>query len=107
MLLLSTLLIALPSDDEMKMPHWVNESAICANGLCEKKPMKYERIADVQPGVQWMDAGGYCGSWASQRAFLSIGAWLSQQEVRDHTENCGGHVRQPDLNALALYCRKP
>ena len=28
---------------------------------------------------------------ASQRAFLSIGAWLSQQQVRDATFNCGGH----------------
>jgi len=73
------------------MPSWVSEDLICANGLCEKRPMKYERLADVQPGTQWMDAGGYCGSWASQRAFLSIGAWVSQQQVRDHTEGCGGH----------------
>jgi hypothetical protein len=91
MLFLSALLIASPSEGEMKMPQWVNESIICAKGLCEKKPMKYEKIADVQPGTQWMDAGGYCGSWASQRAFLSIGAWLSQQQVRDATFNCGGH----------------
>ena len=42
----------------MKMPPWVNESIICANGLCEKPKMKYERIADIQPGTQWMDAGG-------------------------------------------------
>lgn len=53
--------------------------------------MKYERILDVQPGYQWGDAGGYCGSWASQRAILAKGAWISQQAVRDHTENCGGH----------------
>ena len=89
--LLSSLLLAMPGDDEMKMPCWVNESVICENGLCDYKPMKYERIANVQPGTQWMDAGGYCGSWASQRAFLSIGAWVSQQQVRDHTVNCGGH----------------
>ena len=92
---LPSLLLAapnMPAMSEMKMPHWVNESVICQTpGLCEKKPMKYERIANVQPGVQWMDAGGYCGSWASQRAFLSIGAWISQQQVRDHTEACGGH----------------
>jgi hypothetical protein len=86
---LLSLLIATPH--EMKMPAWVNESTVCANGLCEKPKMKYERIADVQPGIQWMDAGGYCGSWASQRAILSLGAWISQQVVRDHTENCGGH----------------
>ena len=45
----------------------------------------------MQPGTQWMDAGGYCGSWATQRAVLAHGAWLSQQVVRDHTEGCGGH----------------
>jgi hypothetical protein len=53
--------------------------------------MKYERIAPVQPGWQWMDAGGYCGSWASQRAVLAKGAWISQQQIRDHTSPCGGH----------------
>ena len=36
-------------------------------------------------------AGGYCGSWATQRAVLAQGAWISQQQVRDHTENCGGN----------------
>jgi hypothetical protein len=51
----------------------------------------YELINAVQAGYQWNDAGGYCGSWASQRAFMSIGAWVSQQQVRDHTEACGGH----------------
>ena len=91
MLSILAVLLAVPKDGEMKMPHWVNESIICANGLCDKKPMKYERISDIQPGIQWMDAGGYCGSWASQRAFLSIGAWVSQQQVRDHTHACGGH----------------
>ena len=35
--------------------------------------------------------GGYCGSWASQRALLAKGAWISQQQVRDHTSPCGGH----------------
>ena len=83
--------LRLPSDAELKMPAWVNESVLCQDGLCEKPNMKYEKIADIQPGTQWMDAGGYCGSWASQRAFLSIGAWVSQQAVRDSTVNCGGH----------------
>jgi hypothetical protein len=86
-----TLLTLLVGSAAMKMPHWVNESLICAGGLCEKPDMKYERIADIQPGYQWDDAGGYCGSWASQRAILSKGAWISQQAVRDHTVNCGGH----------------
>ncbi len=53
--------------------------------------MAYERIADIQTGYQWNDAGGYCGSWATQRAVLAKGAWISQQQVRDHTRNCGGH----------------
>ena len=75
----------------MKMPNWVNESVICADGLCTKNDMKYERIAAIQPGFQWDDAGGYCGSWASQRAILAKGAWVSQQQVRDHTSPCGGH----------------
>jgi len=90
-------LIAASSDagmkmaDEMKMPAWVNESVICQNKLCESPNLKYQKIANVQPGIQWMDAGGYCGSWATQRAILSIGAWVSQQAVRDHTKGCGGH----------------
>ena len=79
------------NESVVKMPSWVNESIICAGGLCEKPDMPYERIADIQPGYQWGDAGGYCGSWASQRAILAVGAWISQQAVRDHTENCGGH----------------
>lgn len=93
-----TLLLAPPlvesmpaADDMMKMPGWVNETVLCSNGLCEKPDMQFERISPIQPGIQWMDAGGYCGSWASQRAFLSIGAWVSQQAVRDHTVACGGH----------------
>ena len=62
---------------EMKMPSWVNETNNCAAGLCDKPSKPYERIADVQPGTQWMDAGGYCGSWATQRSVLAKGAWLS------------------------------
>ena len=34
---------------------------------------------------------GYCGSWATQRAALTKGAWISQQQVRDHTSPGGGH----------------
>ena len=36
-------------------------------------------------------AAGYCGSWAIQRAALAKGAWISQQQVRDHTSPGGGH----------------
>ena len=39
----------------------------------------------TQPGYQWGDAGGYCGSFATQRAAMAKGAWISQQQVRDHT----------------------
>lgn len=78
-------------------PPVLSESSLCEGGLCEKLDMKYERFVDIQPGDQWGDAGGYCGSWASQRAFLGIGAWVSQQQVRDRTTHCntvlpnGGH----------------
>jgi len=41
--------------------------------------------------TRWDDAGGYCGSWAIQRATLTKGAWISQQQVRDHTVPGGGH----------------
>ena len=77
----------------MRMPTYLSERDICESGegLCEKKDMKYEYILDVQPGFQWDDAGGYCGSWATQRAVLAKGAWISQQQVRDHTSPCGGH----------------
>ena len=51
-------------------PPLLSASAMCEGGLCEKLDMKYERFVDIQPGDQWGDAGGYCGSWASQRAFL-------------------------------------
>jgi hypothetical protein len=86
-----TLLAMFVGSAAMKMPSHLNETLICAGGRCEKPAMKFERIQDVQPGYQWDDAGGYCGSWASQRAILSKGAWISQQAVRDHTEDCGGH----------------
>jgi hypothetical protein len=75
----------------MPMPYWINETTICSHGHCDKPNMTYERVADIQPGYQWNDAGGYCGAWATQRAVLAKGAWISQQQVRDHTRNCGGH----------------
>ena len=85
-------LLALPSAYAMRMPAGLNESTLCDGGHCDdKSTATYERRAPIQPGYQWDDAGGYCGSWASQRAFLSLGAWVSQQQVRDHTSPCGGH----------------
>ena len=84
------------------MPRLFNESTICETQFCENrddaslamgkvKKYPYERIIASQPGYQWDDAGGYCGSWATQRAVLANGAWISQQQVRDHTSDCGGH----------------
>merc|ERR1711981_426204 len=76
------------------MPMLFNETSICASGDCNRnffKDMKYEKSVASQPGYQWDDAGGYCGSWAIQRATLAKGAWISQQQVRDHTSPGGGH----------------
>jgi hypothetical protein len=53
--------------------------------------IKFELISNAWPGVQWMDAGGYCGSWSIQRATMAKGAWISQQQVRHHTVLGGGH----------------
>jgi hypothetical protein len=38
-----------------------------------------------------MTHGGYCGSWSIQRAAMAKGAWISQQQVRDHTVPGGGN----------------
>lgn len=56
-----------------------------------KPAKKYERILHTQPGYQWMDHGGYCGSWSIQRAAMAKGAWISQQQVRNHTVPGGGN----------------
>jgi len=73
------------------MPMLYNETEICQNGACLERNAAYERIVDIQPGYQWNDAGGYCGSWSIQRATLGKGAYISQQQVRDHTSDGGGH----------------
>eukprot|EP00935_MAST-01C_sp_MAST-1C-sp1_P001351 g1351.t1 len=70
------------------MPLLYNESTICEGGMCEKGNFPYERILPAQPGYQWDDAGGYCGSWAMQRAILTKGAYISEQQVRNHTSQC-------------------
>lgn len=85
------LLALLSGASAMMMPSFVNETAICEGGLCAKSSMKYELIQPSQPGYQWNDAGGYCGSWAIQRATLSKGAYISQQQVRDATSPGGGN----------------
>jgi hypothetical protein len=63
----------------------------CNTKTCLKPDMKYELISKTPPGVQWMDHGGYCGSWSIQRAALARGAWISQGQVRAHTSPAGGN----------------
>eukprot|EP00756_Hemistasia_phaeocysticola_P017241 Hpha_TRINITY_DN15526_c1_g4::TRINITY_DN15526_c1_g4_i2::g.104202::m.104202 len=87
----SALAVAMLAGSTAAMPRFLNESDICKGGLCEDTGLKYQKVIASQPGYQWDDAGGYCGSWASQRAILAKGAWVSQQQVRDHTSPCGGH----------------
>jgi hypothetical protein len=66
-------------------------AVLCDGQVCAKPRKQYERILHDKPGLQWNDAGGYCGSWSIQRAALTKGAWISQQQVRDHTVAGGGH----------------
>lgn len=53
--------------------------------------MKYELLFNTQPGVQWMRYGGYCGAWSIQRSAMAKGAWISEQQVRDHAKPGGGN----------------
>lgn len=75
----------------MRIPSHLTEKTLCEGGLCEKPITKYERILPAQPGFQWNDAGGYCGSWAIQRAMLTKGAYISQGQTRAHTVPGGGN----------------
>lgn len=53
--------------------------------------MQHERILNAVAGVQWMDHGGYCGAWSIQRTTMAKGAYISQQQVRNHTVPGGGN----------------
>lgn len=75
----------------MGMPVGVTEDQICQNGLCAKPNLAYEAVVDGQPGIQWNDAGGYCGSFSIQRSALTRGAYISQEQVRNHTYPGGGN----------------
>ena len=101
MLLTRLLLLPCAALALMKMPRGVNESTLCAAGLCERPALAYEWAADVQPGYQWGDAGGYCGSFATQRAAMAKGAWISQQQVRDHTTHAPGAPASHDNEILS------
>lgn len=63
----------------------------CFAKECKKPTKKYEHILPGQPGVQWMDHGGYCGSWSVQRTAMVKGAWISQAQVRAHAKPGGGN----------------
>jgi len=94
LLLLPVLCAALPGDDLVRdqiksIKH--GKAFHCGAPECKKPTKKYELISNAQPGLQWDDAGGYCGSWAIQRATMAKGAWISQQQVRNHTVPGGGH----------------
>jgi len=78
---------ALPGDTA----HFPSSTESCSDGICTKPTKKYEMILNTKPGQQWNDAGGYCGSWSIQRAAMAKGAWISQQQVRDHTVAGGGN----------------
>jgi len=93
LILLPALVAAMPQKPEfVELLRKANAGELtpCNSEACAKPVRKYEVIQDVQPGMQWGDHGGYCGSWATQRATLAKGAWVSQQQVRDHTVNGGG-----------------
>jgi len=84
----------LPGDEQLRpqIQAFKNGSvSACSAKECQKPVKKYELISNAQPGVQWDDAGGYCGSWSIQRAVMAKGAWISQQKVRNHTVAGGGH----------------
>ncbi|CAJ1328223.1 unnamed protein product, partial [Effrenium voratum] len=86
---------ALPGDEEILEQLHAHKQGLLEEGCrapeCSKPVRKFERIATTQPGFQWDDAGGYCGSWSIQRAAMAKGAWISQQQVRNHTVPGGGH----------------
>lgn len=95
-LLLSSLApaAALPGDTELlgQIREFESGAALpCTAKECTKPKKKYERVMQTPAGSQWGGHGGYCGSWAIQRATLAKGAWVSQQQVRNHTVAGGGH----------------
>jgi hypothetical protein len=82
--------VAMPGDDAIadEIRAFVNGTLPprpCTEPECKKPAKVNEQIMATQPGYQWGDAGGYCGSFATQRAAMAKGAWISQQQVRNHT----------------------
>jgi len=84
------MIVGLPSP-KVK-PCAYNDTCVCEVGDCSGPPeKKYKVVQNVSPRTQWGDAGGYCGSMSIQEVALGKGAWISQQQVRDHTVDGGGH----------------
>jgi hypothetical protein len=81
--------VAMPGDveisDEITAFLKGKPPAPCTDPECKKPSKMHEQIQNTQPGYQWGDAGGYCGSFSTQRAAMAKGAWISQQQVRNHT----------------------
>jgi len=63
--------------------------------------MKYELILKSQPGQQFNDHGGYCGSWSIGRTMLTKGAYISEQQVRDHASPAPGAPASHDNEILS------
>jgi len=93
-LLFPAICAALPQNPELlqriEKASKSEEMTPCNWKECQKPERKYELISKSQPGIQWRDHGGYCGSWSIQRAILAKGAWISQQQVRDHASPAPG-----------------
>jgi len=71
------------------------------NDYGSKPDMKYELIMKSQPGQQFNDHGGYCGSWSIGRTMLTKGAYISEQMVRDHTSPSPGAPASHDNEILS------
>lgn len=83
-----------PDIQELLKAHYESDgpsSAPCEAVECHKPDKQHQMLLNTQPGVQWMDHGGYCGSWSIQRTAMAKGVWVSQQQVRDHTVAGGGN----------------
>lgn len=77
--------------EKLKNADLSDKPDVCNETSCEPPPSAYTKMLPLQPGVQWMKHGGYCGAWSFQRTALSKGAYISQQQVRDHAKPGGGH----------------
>jgi len=84
-----------------RMPDWYMEKLKnadrsdnpepCTVSTCSQPTRTYSKMLPLQPGIQWDAHGGYCGAWSVQRSALFKGAYISQQQVRDHAQFGGGH----------------